>query len=99
MSEIRVTFNQHVKLDKDLFQKGNTVNITEDVFNSIKDLDIIDPGYEHIVEVQEAPKSINEMTVPELKQFADDNKIDLGEAKKRDEIIEIIQVSIEKGSE
>lgn len=43
------------------------------------------------------PKSLNEMTVPELKEFATVNGIDLGEAKKKDEILE--KISEFKGDE
>lgn len=48
---------------------------------------------ESIVEVtgDVAPKSIDEMTVPELKKYATENNIDLGEAKKRDEFLKAIQ--------
>lgn len=36
-------------------------------------------------------KTIDEMTVPELKQYATDNEIDLGAAKKKADILEIIR--------
>lgn len=42
-------------------------------------------------EAEKTPKTISEMTIPELKEYAAEHEIDLGEAKKRDEILEVIQ--------
>ena len=42
-------------------------------------------------EVEQKPKTIEDMTVAELKDYATNNEIDLGEAKKRDDILEAIQ--------
>lgn len=41
-------------------------------------------------EVEKVPKAVGEMTIQELKEYAAENGIDLGDAKKRDEILEII---------
>ena len=45
-----------------------------------------------------APKSIEEMTIAELKKYAKDNEIDLGDAKKQKEILKAIQAAEEKES-
>lgn len=50
-------------------------------------------------EVAELPKTVEEMTVPELKEYAAENTIDLGDVKKRDEILEVIQAFEKKESE
>lgn len=42
-------------------------------------------------EVEQAPKSIEEMTVPELKEYAAENDIDFKDAKKKEEILEAIR--------
>lgn len=44
-----------------------------------------------IGEVDEGPLSLNEMKVNQLKDYAADQGIDLGDAKKRDEILAVIQ--------
>lgn len=48
---------------------------------------------ESIVEVTGdiGPKSITEMTIAELKKYAEENEIDLGTAKKQKEILDVIQ--------
>lgn len=42
-------------------------------------------------DVKKVPKAVDEMTVPELKKYAKEKEIDLGEAKKQEEILEAIQ--------
>ncbi|CAG9620878.1 hypothetical protein [Sutcliffiella rhizosphaerae] len=42
-------------------------------------------------EVERGPKTIREMTIAELKEYATEHEIDLGDAKKKDDILEIIQ--------
>ncbi|MEJ9219550.1 Rho termination factor N-terminal domain-containing protein [Paenibacillus glucanolyticus] len=43
----------------------------------------------------QAPKKIEDMTVPELKDFAEEMEIDLGDATKKDDIIQRIQKAME----
>ncbi|MGE7718037.1 hypothetical protein [Priestia megaterium] len=43
----------------------------------------------------QGPKKIEDMTVPELKDFAEKMKIDLGDATKKDDIIQCIQKTME----
>lgn len=50
-------------------------------------------------EVEKSPKTVEEMTVPELKDYAAEKTIDLGDAKKRDDILEVIQAFEKKESE
>lgn len=47
-------------------------------------------------EVETVPKTIDEMTVAELKSHAELNEIELGDAKKRDDILEVIKTHLEK---
>jgi hypothetical protein len=55
---------------------------------------------ENIVDVVEDddddPKTIEEMTIAELKKHAKENEIDLGDAKKQKEILSVIQATEEK---
>lgn len=44
-------------------------------------------------EVEKAPKEIGEMTIAELRDYAAENNVDLGDAKKRDELLEVIQAA------
>ncbi|WP_438312230.1 hypothetical protein [Sporosarcina sp. FA9] len=43
-------------------------------------------------DVEVIQKTIEEMTIAELKDYAASHEIDLGDAKKRDEILEAIQI-------
>lgn len=45
---------------------------------------------------QQGPKKIEDMTVPELKAFADEMEIDLGDATKKDEILARIQAAMKE---
>lgn len=44
-------------------------------------------------------KAIDEMTVAELKQYATDNGIDLGDATKKADILAIIAAHVDKGGD
>lgn len=88
MPEFKVTFNCNVKLGKDLFRKGDSATVTEDVCESLVETGVITDDYEPI-----KSKSVDEMTVPELREYATESGIDLGEAKKRDDILMIIQAT------
>lgn len=48
-------------------------------------------------EEQTAEKPLDEMTVAELKEYADQHGIDLGEAKKKAEILVAIQAAVSGG--
>jgi len=88
MTDYKVTFTSNVKIGEDLYRTGEEATISEEVFEEIEDLKVIETKFERI---DKAPKTIEEMTVPELKKYAKDNNIDLGEAKKQKEILEAIQ--------
>lgn len=90
MSDYKVTFTSNVKLGEDLYRVGDEATISEELFESIEDLKVIESKFERI---EKAPKTIDEMTVPELKKYAKDNDIDLGEAKKQKDILEVIQAA------
>ena len=88
MTDYKVTFTSNVKIGEDLYRTGEEATVSEEVFEEIEDLKVIETKFERI---DKAPKTIEEMTVPELKKYAKDNNIDLGEAKKLKEILEAIQ--------
>lgn len=88
MTDYKVTFTCNVKIGEDLYRNGEEATITEEVFEAIEDLEVIESKFERI---EKTPKTIEEMTVPELKKYAKDNNIDLGDAKKQKEILEAIQ--------
>ncbi|MCK1999731.1 hypothetical protein MPH47_21325 [Psychrobacillus psychrodurans] len=90
MPDYKVTFKSNVKLGQDLYRTGEEATVSEEVFESIKDLKVIESKFEQI---EKAPKTVEEMTVTELKKYAKDNGIDLGEAKKQKEILEAIQAA------
>ena len=90
MSDYKVTFTSNVKLGEDLYRVGDEATITEELFESIEDLKVIESKYDRI---EKAPKTIDEMTVTELKKYAKDNDIDLGDAKKQKDILEVIQAA------
>ena len=62
------------------------------MLTAIEKQKLIEPKFE---EIEQKVKSIEEMTVPELKKYAKDNEIDLGDAKKQKEILEAIQAAEE----
>ena len=53
----------------------------------------IKAGHLRLVEDAPAVKTVDEMTAAELKQYADDNGIDLGEAKTKPEILAAIKAA------
>lgn len=90
MPDYKVTFTSNVKLGQELFRAGEEATISEEGFESIENLKVIESKFERI---ETAPKTIEEMTVPELKKYAKDNNIDLGDAKKQKDILEVIQAA------
>ena len=50
---------------------------------------------EDVEEVESEDKPLDQMKVDELKQFAADNSIDLGDATKKDDILAAIQLATE----
>ena len=90
MFEYKVTFTSNVKLDQDLYRAGEEATISEEAFEAIEELEVIESKFERI---DKAPKTIEEMTVAELKKYAKDNNIDLGDAKKQKDILEVIQAA------
>lgn len=95
MKVYEVTFNRNVKLGAAIFRKGDTAQVPESDIEHLAE--VIETGYT-LVELDEQSKPVEEMTVPELKEYAVENSIDLGDAKKRDEILEAIQLA-EKDSQ
>ena len=93
MLEFKVTFNQNVKLGQNLFRTSDTTTVDEDVRDELLEVGVINANYETVTKAPGNPKAIEEMTVAELKEYAAENDIDLGDAKKRDEILEVIQAA------
>jgi hypothetical protein len=54
---------------------------------------LIAKGFKLVEEPKKKEKTVDEMTVEELKTYAEANKIDLGEAKLKAEILAIIKGS------
>lgn len=91
MLEFKVTFNRNVKLGNELYPAGDSATVNEDICDELLEVGVINSNYETIATVPENPKTIEEMTIAELKEYAAENDINLGDAKKRDEILEVIQ--------
>ena len=89
MSKYEVTFNQNVKLGRDIYRKGNKVTVNEADLEALTD--VIEADYEEIKQELKEPKTVEDMTVSELKDYADKNEIDFGDAKKRDDLLAAIQ--------
>lgn len=95
MSEFKVKFNQNVKLGSELYRKDESAIVKEEVCGELETIGVIYDDYQPL---SEDPKNVGEMTVSELKEYATENDIDLGEAKKRDDILTVIQASEEERS-
>lgn len=93
MLEFKVTFNRNVKLGNDLYRKGDSATVEEDVCGELEAKGVINDDYQPLAKKPDEPKTVEEMTVPELKEYATTNKIELGDAKKRDEILEAIKLA------
>lgn len=74
--------NVPVRYGNTTYQPGSSFEMEENHVN--ENLVIV------VGEVEKAPKQIEDYTVAELKAYADEKEIDLGEAKKRDELLEVI---------
>lgn len=88
MSEFKVTFNLNVKLGKDIYRIGDSTTVDEGVFDELEKKGVINDDYQPLAK---KPKKIEEMTIPELREYATNHGIELGDAKKRDEILEAIE--------
>lgn len=93
MTEYKVTFNQNVKLGQKPYRTGGSAIVDEGVLDELLVAGVISSDYETVTKAPEKPKTIEEMTVPELKEYATEKNIDLGDAKKRDELLEAIQAA------
>ncbi|GIN37801.1 hypothetical protein [Heyndrickxia oleronia] len=56
----------------------------------MQDEHVIETLVEVTGEVEKVPKALEEMTIPELKDYAAEHGIDLGEAKKKEEILTVL---------
>lgn len=70
---------------KELHTAGKEIEVSEE-----RAKEILNAG-KYIKVIEEKTKPINKMTVEELKAYAAENNIDLGEAKTKAEIIAVIE--------
>lgn len=89
MTGYKVKLSANVKYGKNRFVKGDVLEVTEEEYEQLLESKLIQNDYTE--SIQQKPKTIDEMTIPELKNYAAAREIDLGEAKKRDEILKAIQ--------
>ncbi|MFD2703810.1 hypothetical protein ACFSVM_25605 [Paenibacillus shunpengii] len=88
MNKVQLTTNY--RTHGKLLKKGEYVTIDDDQLKEYLRDKVIDEDL--IEEVDDpAPKDVNDMTVPELKDYAKNNKIDLGVATKKDDILVVIK--------
>lgn len=93
MARYEVKFNRNVKLGADIYRKGDTAEVSAEVLDEIKAT--IEEGYSGTPKTETV--EVQDMTIAELKDYAKEQSIDLGEAKKRDDILTAIQaVDLEK---
>lgn len=55
--------------------------------------EVMEPDLEEVIEENSEVITLSEMTVANLKKFAEENEIDLGKATKKDDIIKVIMES------
>lgn len=96
MKQFKVTFNRNVKFGKDPYRKGDNAIIQEDQLNVLKDSKVITSNIEELLETPTEQKEIEEMTVPELKEYAAEYNVDLTGITKKEDIQEAIQSYLEE---
>ncbi|MEG0450947.1 MAG: hypothetical protein RR595_13910 [Lysinibacillus sp.] len=84
-------------LDVPVRYKGATYKPGESF--EMEDTHVIETLVKVTGEVEKVPKTIEEMTIAELKEYAKENEINLGPAKKLDEILAVIQAHEEQKQE
>lgn len=84
--KVRLTAN--VKYGKQRYSTGDYVEIPSDEYSDFKKAELINDEFTEKIEKE--IKAIDEMTVPELKEYAESNNIDLTGKKTKDEILEVI---------
>lgn len=57
MSEFKVTFNLNVKLGNELYRKGESATVPEDVHDALLETGVIDSDFERVVEKRPKAKS------------------------------------------
>lgn len=72
-----------------LYEQGESFNVTEKEYARLEQ-------YVTVLEVDEAPQ-ISDMKLPELKAYAKENGIELGEASKREDVLAVILRAGEAG--
>jgi hypothetical protein len=71
-----------------LFQQGESFSVTEKEYARIE---------KHVTVLESVADPVSEMKLPELKAYAKEQGIDLGEATKREEVLAVIQKAGEAG--
>ncbi|MCM3273666.1 hypothetical protein [Paenibacillus elgii] len=69
-------------------QRDNVVRIVATEYEKER---LMTDGFVEIESEPISKKAIEDMTLPELKEYAAEHRIDLGEAKKKDEILAVIE--------
>lgn len=64
--------------DEEFIIKGEHIKGTESIVDIVEEIEV-------------KPKSVDQMLVDELKEYAADNEIDLGKATKKDDILAVIK--------
>ena len=78
------------KVTKQLHEYGEVIEVTEERFAEIS---AAGKYVEKVPDEAQEEKPLDKMTVAELKEYAKANEIDLGEAKTKAEILEVIKAA------
>lgn len=89
MADYKVKLSANVKYGKDRFVKGDVLEVTKAEYDHFLKSKLIQDDYTE--PIMKTPKTVDEMTLAELKAYATEHEIDLGEAKKKDEILGAIE--------
>lgn len=84
----KVRLITNIKYGKRRYPKGETIEIVSNDYSHFREKKLINDDFTERVEKN--IKSIDEMTVPELKEYAEFNGIDLTGKKTKDDILEVI---------
>lgn len=80
----------NIKYQGKRYVKGDTINVLSQHYEDFEKADVID---KNVVFQDESNKdeSLDKMTIAELREYAESHKIDLGNLKKKDEILFTLQ--------
>lgn len=90
MTNTTVKLISNVKYNSKRYSRGEIVEILAKDLENFQTAGVIDDEYVHF---ETKPKSLTEMTLNELKDYATEKNIDLKGSTKKDDIITIIQAA------